>query len=399
MGSGPLEGVKVVELGLWLAGPACASILADWGADVVKLEPLDGDPFRGLAFMWGGDMNPPFELDNRGKRSVSVDLRVPEGRAIAYDLLAGADVFVTNYRPGGLQRLGLDWDSLHAHNPRLVYLSITGYGRTSPEADRASYDMGAFWSRAGIASSLAAPGMTLPYQRGGMGDHMTGLGAAGGVSAALFARERTGEGQLVETSLLRTGMYFIGADANTAARTGLPTTPTSIRSSPNPLLTGYQCGDGRWFWLLCLEGDRHLPLVLAALERPDLAEDPRFASMESRRDHATEVTEVLQEAFSTRDMAAWGEAFDREGVWWAPVQHIHELLEDPLVEAAHGFVDVPLADGTVVPGVASPIDFAGRALSPSSGAPELGQDTELVLLDLGRTWDDIDALKEAGVIA
>ena len=394
----PLEGVKVVELGLWLAGPACAAILADWGADVIKLEPLAGDPYRGYDWAWEGRMNPPFELDNRGKRSVAVDLRTDGGRAIALELLADADVFVTNYRPGGLERLGLDWERVHAHNPRLVYASITGYGLRGPERDRAAYDMGAFWSRAGVAASLTTGGMPLPYQRGGMGDHVTGLGAAGGICAALFRRERSGRGELVETSLLRIGMYFIGSDANIAVRTGAEVTATSISESPNPLLTGYRCRDGSWFWLLCLEGDRHLPTLLRAIGRPDLREDERFATMEARRDRSAEVTEVLQGIFSGRDRDAWAEAFDREGVWWAPVRPVHELVDDPLVEAIGGWIDVPLADGSVGRAVATPIDFGGQPLRPSRATPELGQDTELVLLELGRTWEDIDLLKESGVI-
>ena len=193
-GGGPLAGVKVIELGLWLAGPACATILADWGADVVKIEPLDGDPFRGLAWAYGGTMNPPFELDNRGKRSVAVDLRQPEGREVAWALLADADVFVTNYRPGGLDRLGLDWPTLHERFPNLVYGSITGYGLAGPERDRASYDMGAYWSRAGVAAALTPEGQDLPYQRGGFGDHLTGMALAGGIAAALFGRQAARRG-------------------------------------------------------------------------------------------------------------------------------------------------------------------------------------------------------------
>ncbi|MPY92546.1 MAG: CoA transferase [Acidimicrobiia bacterium] len=396
--SRPLEGVKVVELGLWLAGPACATILADWGAEVTKIEPLAGDPFRGYAWVWDNQLNPPFELDNRGKRAIAVDLRTETGLRIALDLLAEADVFVTNYRPGGLERLGLDWQCLHAHNPRLVYASVTGYGLRGEERDRASYDMGAFWSRAGVGAALTAEGMPLPYQRGGMGDHVTGLGAAGGVSAALFQRERTGLGELVEISLLRVGMYFIGTDVNTSLRTGAPTVGTAISEPPNPLLTGYECADGRMFWLLCLEGDRHWPLVIAALEAPGLAEDERFATMEARLEHAPAVTAELQRIFRTRDRGAWAEAFDREGVWWAPVQHAHELVDDPQVEAAHGLVDVPLADGTTARMVASPVDFGGVAIEVRRGVPELGQDTELVLVELGRTWEEIDRLKAAGVI-
>jgi crotonobetainyl-CoA:carnitine CoA-transferase CaiB-like acyl-CoA transferase len=396
--TGPLEGVKVVELGLWLAGPACGAILADWGADVVKIEPLEGDPFRGYAHMFGGDVNPPFELDNRGKRSMAVDLRSEAGLQIALDLLVDADVFVTNYRTGGLERLGLDWDSVHTHNPELIYLSLTGYGLDGPERDRAAYDMGAFWARAGLAASLTIEGQPLPYQRGGMGDHMTGMAAAGGVAAALYQRDRTGVGTLVETSMLRLGMYQMGTDLSANVRLGTKTTATPLHKAPNPLLTGYQGADDEWFWLLCLEGDRHWPRVVAAIDRPDLVHDDRFATIEGRSRHAAEVCAELQAIFRSHTRDEWGEIFDREGVWWARVQHVHELVDDPQAIAARGFVEMPLADGTTAPTVATPVDFGGESCRVREPVPELGQHTELLLLELGRSWDDIAALQDAGII-
>jgi crotonobetainyl-CoA:carnitine CoA-transferase CaiB-like acyl-CoA transferase len=388
----------VVELGLWLAAPACASILADWGADVVKIEPIDGDPFRGLAWAYGGAMNPPFELDNRGKRSVAVDLRTEGGQDVLWALLADADVFVTNYRPGGLERAGLDWPTVHDRLPRLIYGSITGYGLDGPERDRASYDMGAYWGRAGVAAALTPPGQDLPYQRGGFGDHLTGISLAGGLSAALFARATTGVGQLVSTSLLRAGMYQMGADINTSLRTGWPTSAASVRSSPNPLLTGYRCANEEWIWLLGLEGDRHWPGIADALELDHVRDDPRFATMDGRRDHAVEVIATLQERFGSRSRAEWALRLDAAGVWWAKVQHAHELIDDEQAHAAGGFVDVPVSDGTVARMVATPVDFSGHSRFTMRAAPELGQDTELMLLELGWEWARIQALKEAGAI-
>ena len=206
--TGPMNGVKVVEIGVWVAGPAAGGILADWGADVIKIEPPGvGDPARLFMKMLGGDLpyNPPFEMDNRGKRSVVIDLTTSEGREIALELLDSADVFLSNVRPAALARLGLGPESLRERNPRLIYASVTGYGQEGPDADRAAYDIAAFWARSGIAASLTAPGGQPPFQRGGMGDHNAGLATAAAISAALFDRERTGVGRFVATSLLRQG--------------------------------------------------------------------------------------------------------------------------------------------------------------------------------------------------
>src|SRR5438552_9201579 len=193
-----MEGIRVVEVGMWVAGPAASAVLGDWGADVIKIEPPNGDPFRGLISSFGGDgSSPPFELDNRNKRSVGLDLSHPEAQRIAAQLVDQADVFVTNARMPALERAGLDYASLSARNPRLVYASVSGYGLEGDERDRAAYDVGAFWSRAGVAAALTPEGTDLPYQRGGMGDHMAGMVAGCAVAAALLARERTGEGQLV----------------------------------------------------------------------------------------------------------------------------------------------------------------------------------------------------------
>jgi crotonobetainyl-CoA:carnitine CoA-transferase CaiB-like acyl-CoA transferase len=201
--------VRVVELGVWVAGPAAGCVLADWGADVVKIEPPGiGDPARLFQRMLGGDLpfNPPFEMDNRSKRSIGLDLTTPEGQALGLELIDGADVFLTNVRPAALARLGLAPETLLARHPRLVYCEITGYGREGPDAGKAAYDIAGFWARSGIAHMLTQPGSAPPFQRGGMGDHGTGLAAAGAVAAALFRRERSGQGQLVTTSLLHGGV-------------------------------------------------------------------------------------------------------------------------------------------------------------------------------------------------
>src|SRR4051794_32624114 len=307
-----MEGIRVVELGMWVAGPAASAVLGDWGADVVKIEPPDGDPFRGLMSAFGGDgISPPFELDNRNKRSVALNLSHPDGAAIAASLVDRADVFVTNARPAALARAGLDYETVAARNPRLVYASVTGYGTEGDDRDRAAYDVGAFWSRAGVAAALTPEGHDLPYQRGGMGDHMAGMAAAGAVAAALFSREKTGKGQLVSTSLLRIGMYMIGWDISMSLRLGIPVVPMTVSAPPNPLISAYTAGDGRRFWLLGLQADRHWPDVLRAVGHQEWAEDERFSTIEARWTNSAELVDALNAEFATKPLAEWAEAFDR----------------------------------------------------------------------------------------
>jgi crotonobetainyl-CoA:carnitine CoA-transferase CaiB-like acyl-CoA transferase len=397
---GPLQGIRVVEVGFWVAGPATAGILADWGAEVVKIEPPPaGDPFRGIFLSAVGidvPFNPPFELDNRGKRSVAIDLKRDEGRELARRLVDRADVFVTNLRPGALARMGLDYETLAARNPGLVYCSVTGYGVVGPDRDRPAYDIGAFWSRGG-AAMLTPPGHEPPVQRGGMGDHTTAIAAAGAVSAALVARGRTGRGQHVVASLLRTGIYVVGWDVATRLRFGYVAPPGTRRESPNPIANSYRAGDGRWLWLIGLEADRHWPDVCRAIARPDLIEDPRTASIVARRENAAAVVAILEEELAKRSLAEWSAIFDREGVWWAPVQDCDDIAADPQVRAAGGVVPFDAERG-LAEQVATPVDFLGTPLTPGRTAPETGQHTEEVLLELGHDWEAIAALKERGVI-
>lgn len=396
--AGPLSGIKVVELGVWVAGPSCAAILADWGAEVIKIEPPEGDPFRGLyAGLLGIPMNPPFELDNRGKRSIALNLEKEDARYIARDLIDNADVFVTNMRPRVLEKYHLNYERLRETNRRLIFCHLTGYGPESEDANRAAYDVGAFYSRAGVVAGLTPEGQEPPLQRGGMGDHMTGANAAGAISAALFHRERTGEGQKVAVSLMRIGVYMMGWDTNTALR-GLPVTPFDRRHTPNPLINSYQDANGKWFWLLLLQGDRHWPDLVRALGLQHLDQDPRFNSMVARLQNTTAITEELDKILATRTLAEWGPIFDRENVWWAPVNNVNEVIEDPVAKAAGAFIEIPGPDGTPLRQVATPVDFYGTPVKPTHWAPELGQDTETILLENGYDWDRIIALKELGAI-
>lgn len=398
--TGPLAGIRVVELGFWVAGPGAAGVLADWGADVVKLEPPDGDPMRGMFHAAVGvdvDINPPFELDNRGKRSISINLQEPRGLAIAHQLLSSADVFVTNIRRPALARLGLDYETLRALNRRLVYCHLTGYGLAGEDADRPAYDIGAYWSRAGVAWSLTAPGHDLPQQRGGMGDHTAALSAVGAICAALVARQQTGEGQLVTTSLLRTGMYVLGWDLSIRLRFGTVAPPTSRQAVPNPVINCYRSGDDRWFWLLGLQGDRHWPDLVRALAKPELAADPKFCDMRARRENVGELVALLDGLFAQKTFSEWTEIFDRENVWWAPVQSPDQVVEDPQVHAAGGIVNGPTGDGDARM-VASPADFSETPWQVRAPAPEFAQHGEEILLEMGFSWDEIAELKEAGII-
>ena len=398
--SGPLEGTRVLELGFWVAGPAAAGILADWGAEVIKLEPPTGDPMRGLFLQAAGvdvPINPPFELDNRGKRSIAVNLQHEAGRAVARRLIERADVLVTNLRMGALARVGLDFPSVHAVNRRLVYCHLTGYGTEGPDRDRPAYDVGAWWARAGVAMSLAPKGSEPPQQRGGMGDHTTAIAAVSAVCAALVARQRTGVGQFVSTSLLRTGVYVLGWDVNTRLRLGRVESPYDRRHIPNPLVNCYRAADGKWFWLLGLQADRHWPDLVRALDRSELRDDPRFANIRVRREHATACVEALDAIFATQPLAYWTAAFDAAGMWWAPVQTVGEMLDDPQARAGGVFTPTAVAEGEADM-VASPADFSGTPCAMPAMAPEFGQHTEEVLLELGFDWEQIAALRDQGAL-
>jgi crotonobetainyl-CoA:carnitine CoA-transferase CaiB-like acyl-CoA transferase len=400
--AGPLEGVKVIELGVWIAGPAAGLVLADWGADVIKLEPPGaGDPARTFARMLGADLpfNPPFEADNRNKRSLALDLGRPEGRAIALELIDGADVFVSNVRLAALERLGLGHAALLARNPRLIYAALTGYGLEGPDRDRAAYDIAAFWARSGIAWSLTPSGGSPPFQRGGMGDHGAGMVLAGAVAAALFKRTQTGRGQLVSTSLLRQGVYTISFDLAVALRMGVGLAQGSRETIGNPTTNNYLAKDGRRFWIVGLEAERHWPPLVRCVERSEWLADERFASPAARARNARRLIGLLDEIFATRTLDEWAEIFAREPeMFWAPVQSIVEVVNDPQVRAAGGLVDVP--DGpttTTLPN--TPADFHGTPCAPRSMAPELGQHTDEILRALGRSDAEIAVLRESRVVA
>lgn len=385
--SGPLVGIRVIELGVWVAGPAAGGIMADWGADVIKVEPPAGDPQRrvfgalGVADQAG---LPPFEIDNRGKRSVVLDLTTADGRADMDRLLATADVFITNLRPDALERLGLDHATVLERHPTLVYGSLTGYGLDGPERNRAGYDVGAFWARSGVAHTFMPPGELPPPLRSGFGDHITGMALATGVLAKLLERTATGRGGLAATSLLRTGMYTIGWDAGIQLRFGKRESTRPRHLNRAPLVLCYQAGDGEGFWLLGLEADRHWPGLVAALERPEWLDDERFVDARSRNRNSEALIAALDARFAQESMAHWRQCFDQHDVWWAPINSIPEALEDPQVHASGAIIDVTPRPGEApYRAVATPIDFDGQVLRPGI-VPELGEHTAEVLAELDR---------------
>jgi crotonobetainyl-CoA:carnitine CoA-transferase CaiB-like acyl-CoA transferase len=380
-----LDGLRVVELGVWVAGPAAAGVLADWGADVIKVEPPGGDPQRRVFQAIGVSVAsaPPFELDNRGKRSVEFDLRSDEGREAMSRLLATADVFITNLRLDALERLGLDHATLLEQHPRLIYAGVTGYGLEGPDRNRPGYDIGAFWARSSMAAAHVPPG-TMPIAvRSAVGDHATGITTVAGIMAALYEREKTGKGRLVSTSLLRTGMYLMGWDLGIYLRFGRIQSTRPRERHTAPLLNCYRAADGGVFWLIGLEQDRHWPGLLAAIERPELSDDPRFGTSPDRAKNSEALVAVLDEVFVTRTRDEWAEAFDTHNVWWSPVNTIADAVVDPQAIAAGAFVDMPAVEGEdPYRAVASPVDFDGHGHSAGK-VPAPGEHTAEILAELG----------------
>jgi crotonobetainyl-CoA:carnitine CoA-transferase CaiB-like acyl-CoA transferase len=398
---GPLSGIRVVEMGIWVAGPATAAVLADWGADVIKIEnPAGGDPARGLMALGVPlqlPVNPSVEVDNRNKRSVTVNVQTAEGQSVIRRLLRGSDVFVSNLRQSALERAGLSYEQVRADNPRLIYALLTGYGLRGPETNRAAFDYAAFWARAGAMASLGEPAGPPPTQRPAMGDHPSGLALAGAISAALYHRERTGQGQQVHLSLFQAGLWMMATDIEACLVTGLGPAPTG-RLVPNPLWNHYLAKDEKWFHLVMLQADRYWPRFCAAIERPDLEKDERYETVFTRAQHSGELIAILDDLFASRTCAEWGEIFDRHELVWAPVQSIDEVVRDPQARALDAFARIPHRSGEDIEVVRSPVDFGATPATIRHAAPELGEHTEEVLLEHGYTWEDIAALRETGAL-
>lgn len=399
----PLEGIKVVELAMWVAGPSATAVLSDWGAEVVKLEdPKGGDPIRAMTTRALEDakirVQPGFELDNRNKRSVAVDLRQGPGRQFAGRLLERADVFVTNLRLDALERMELGYPRLAALNPRLVYASLNGYGHRGPDRLRPAFDYAAAWARSGLMATVAEPGCAPPAQRPGMIDHAAGLALAGAISAALLAREKSGRGQEVRLSLFAMGLWMNAADIAVTLLSGKAPQPESRCERLNPLWNYYQCREGSWIYFVMIQSDRHWKDFCTALGHPEWITEARFADAPARGRNSRPVTGAIDAAIKTRTRAEWAPIFDRHKLIWAPVQTNGEIVDDPQAHAIGAF---PSIDHPRIPNcrlVRSPVEFGACEVGPRQAAPELGQHTEEVALEVGLGWEEIARLKESGAI-
>jgi crotonobetainyl-CoA:carnitine CoA-transferase CaiB-like acyl-CoA transferase len=396
------EGVRVIEVAEWTLVPAAGAVLAEFGADVIKVErPNGGDIQRGLAF---SGITPAYngtslqmEVTNRGgKRSIGLDVRSEGGRDLLYRLVAGADVFLTSLLPKTRKRLGIDIDDIRTANPNIVYAYGHGVGTKGPDAEKGGYDMTAYWCRGGFAHAVTESDFPRPVRmRGATGDKFGAMNLVAGVASALFKRERTGEGSDVEVSLLGTAVWQISSDLVYSQALDIDNT-REVRGT-NPLVAYYECSDGRWLVLSLIESDRWWPGFAKLVGLEHLVDDPRFKDFASREANFAACTEVLAAHFKTRTLTEWRAQLADFGGPWEPLQTPAEVSADPQVLANEYLTTITAKSGVEVPVVPAPIRFDGKVgrLDP---CPEAGEHTEEILLELGDDWDSIIRYKDAGYI-
>lgn len=397
-----LEGLKVVEYATYVAAPGAGGIMADWGADVIKVEPPGGDPIRMFFASVGVEgvaVNPVFEFDNRGKRGIVLDTAQDAGRDALLRLIDGADVFLTNVRPGGLKRAGLDHDTLLKRRPSLVYASLTGYGLEGPDADRPGMDSAAFWARSGLAALFRPKGGDPVPLRTAFGDHVASMAIVSGVLAALYERQRTGKGRLVEAALLRVAHYAGGSDFAIQHSYGRTSSNKQRHQSSNPLINYFRTRDEHWISLLVRQGEVDWPKLCRALKLEHLIEDERFSRARARRQNGVELVDLLDAAFAARDLAEIAAALDGEELVWAPMLTAAEAVKDPQAIAAGAVVKTPQHDGGSINAPGAPIRFPGADDGPKGPAPKLGEHTRAVLAEAGLSDAEIDALLASGAAA
>ncbi|BBZ25647.1 CaiB/BaiF CoA transferase family protein [Mycolicibacter hiberniae] len=399
-----LKGVRVLEVAAWTFVPSAGAVLAEWGAEVIKVEPRDGgDPQRGLVTMGivdegGGSVNYMIEIPNRGKKSIGVDLATPAGRQVVHELARTCDVFLTSYLPQRRKKFGIDVEDIRAVNPGIVYVRGSGHGPKGPDADKPGYDGVSYWARGGIAAMLTEGADELVRSRPAFGDLLGGMAIAGGVAAALYKKATTGEGSVVDVSLLGLAAWNLSPDVAVGQLHGGTSIPNySHADAPNPLVGTYRTKDGRYVQLMMLQLDKYYAEAMRAVGLGELVDDPRFRDPASRYANRVELIALLDQAFAERTLAEWRDTLAVLSGAWGIVQTPGELYEDPAV-TANGYV----AQTTTMSGVGyalptNPVQFDEQPVVPT-GAPEHGQHTEEVLMDAGMTWETIEKYKESGAI-
>jgi len=399
-----LDGVKVLEVAAWTFVPAAGAGLADWGADVIKVEhPVMGDPQRGLIAMGiipggPGAVNYIIEQPNRGKRSIGLDISTEQGLALLYKLVEQSDVFLTSFLPATRQKLKIDVEHIRAIKPDIVYARGTGQGPLGPDAGKGGYDGASYWGRGGVAAALSPASLDYPIGgRAAFGDLAGGMAIAGGIAAGLFQRERTGVGPTIDVSLLGLAMWVLSPDVVASGLYGGDPMPKFDRSkSPNPLVGFYKTKDDRFVTFMLLQSDRYWPEFCEHIGHPELIADERFADAGGRFNNCVELIALLDQIFASRTYAEWCAALQTMTGVWAPVQRPSEMVDDPQV-TANGYLSRVVQDGNEYDLVANPVQMNETAdvLGP---APEHGQHTEEILLELGIDWDEIASGKESGAI-
>jgi crotonobetainyl-CoA:carnitine CoA-transferase CaiB-like acyl-CoA transferase len=401
--AGPLAGVRVLEVANWLAAPAAAALLADLGADVIKVEPPDGDVFRhfemrsmGYQHEFAG--NYCFELDNRGKRSVTVALDRPGGPELVCRMAAQSDILITNLVQARRQKYGLTYEDVRAVNPRLIYTSFSGYGTRGPDQSRPGFDYAAFWARSGLMGLLGEPPSPPPLCRGGQGDHTTALNIFAAVMVALRVRDQTGEGQHVEVTLQGTGIWTLAGDLS-AALVAREQPRRHERTRPaNPIWNSYQTRDGEWILLVMPQPDPYWPRFCAAIGRPEWSADPRYDSLLKRREHGVALTEAIGARFAEHDRAHWAAKLDEHGLIWAPVAKLTDVISDPQVREMGWIAEIEHPTLGRFETLGTPFHVYGADIGPRGPAPEAGAHTFEVLAELGIDDDELGKLAVDGVI-